>query len=267
MRLDTLRNSALALSIVCAMGLQADEVMSSVTSVANLATGFNDDTLYDCDFDKDGVISKDEKEKCRDIKMTNGGKNDFEHFNFQPNHEIGNCKPGRECDAVIANSDDYFQSENLPGSDANTVVMFSKEDVDKIVQKRIRQCKDDPKSCGIETGFSDKVTDVRSVVESIEGKDIPIAGYYLHYGKGSYDWLYMDPKATYVFKLEEGVTKSGALRWTPVDTSKNRVFESIQVDSINNVVHFGSANSLPGATAKSTKDESVATASSTVVVD
>lgn len=235
MKLGILKNGALVLSIVCAIGLQAHDMMSSVTSVATTTTGFDDSAL-----------------------------SDYQHFNFIPDKEMAGCNPGEECDAVIANSDDYFQSEDLPGSNANTVVLFSKEDVDKIIQEKIEHCKNDPKSCGIETGLSDKVTDVGSIVNSVQGKDIPIAGYYLHYGEGSYDWLYMDPKATYVFKLEEGVTKNGGLRWTPVDTSKNKVFESIQVDPVNNVVHFGSANSLPGIstvdTTETTESDSATTA-------
>ena len=103
--------------------------------------------------------------------------------------------PGQPCTGYIDKADDYF-SPALPGTSSVDVFLFTKDDVDKIVQKKVeeklQECRNNPESCGIKT-FSISVSDLNSIKSQIQNREFKISGYYLQFGKGAYDWIYVTP--------------------------------------------------------------------------
>jgi len=135
-------------------------------------------------------------------------------FNDSKAEDFG-CLPGEECELYVGTVTDYFSKPELPGQSNN--IVFSVKDVEKIVKTTLDACKKNPQKCGIETGIGSKITNINEVASKVSYKTFKYAGVYVHFGKGSYDWLYVMPQGQ-VFKLEEGVTKDKNLRWTPVSS-------------------------------------------------
>ena len=73
------------------------------------------------------------------------------------------------------------------------------------------------------------------VEQEVKGKFFPITGYFVHYGSGAYDWLYISSNKKLVAKLAG--MKGDYLRWKPllIDT-----FDTIQIEG--NSIHFGQSN-------------------------
>jgi hypothetical protein len=53
----------------------------------------------------------------------------------------------------------------------------------------------------------------------ITGKEFPIDGYFIHFGKGAFDWIYIDKQTSKSFKLE-GMDERGYFKWKPLDDIK-----------------------------------------------
>ncbi len=172
----------------------------------------------------DSVTSYEEAEEVAAtfLQKTNGAYkesncsleiDDVEEF-FQP------CPPGKECDKLY----------------------FSKETVEKIVQQAIAQklqeCKKEPQSCGIDAVLIPKeVSDRQAVAQQLKNRSFPIDGYYIHYGPGAYDWIYITTTAA-IFKLEKGVDKDYNLRWSLVHTTQDPIFQTVSIT--DQKVIFGS---------------------------
>lgn len=171
---------------------------------------------------------------------------------FQSSSNIGDCLPGQSCTGYVGTVDDYF-SPTLPGTSNVDVFLFSKEDVDRIVQmkveEKLQECRNNPESCGIKT-FSTSVSDLNSIRTQIQNREFKISGYYLQFGSGTYDWIYVTPDGSYAAKLEEGVDEKGNLRWSWLQKPNDQGFSYINIDPVNNSVYFGdalgSSAALPG---------------------
>jgi len=60
-------------------------------------------------------------------------------------------------------------------------------------------------------------TDPTTVKTTIKGKNFDINGFYIHYGNGAFDWIYVTRSSRKVYKLEKGVNDDYTLRWTYVN--------------------------------------------------
>ena len=164
-------------------------------------------------------------------------------ISFESATNVGNCLPGQSCRGYVGTADDYFMP-TLPGTSDVDVFLFTKDDVDKIVQKKVeeklQECKNNPESCGIKT-FSTSISDLNIVKSQLQNRKLEIKGYYLQFGGGAYDWIYVTPDGNYVAKLEEGVDKKGSLRWSWIQKPKDEGFNYISIDQVNNTIYFGNA--------------------------
>jgi len=164
-------------------------------------------------------------------------------ISFESTTNVGNCLPGQSCRGYVGTADDYFVP-TLPGISDVDVFLFTKDDVDKIVQKKVeeklQECKNNPESCGIKT-FSTSISDLNIVKSQLQNRELEIKGYYLQFGGGAYDWIYVTPDGNYVAKLEEGVDKKGSLRWSWIQKPKDEGFNYISIDQVNNTIYFGNA--------------------------
>ena len=111
-------------------------------------------------------------------------------------------------------------------------------------------CQQNPEKCGIkikkESQEFDDMTPKQVVIDAIKNKSFPLSGYYIHYGQGPFDWIYVNKSLSLVAKLEKGCNaKDGSLRWNFIQTSKNNpVFESIELQDGN--IKFGNKIEVPG---------------------
>ncbi len=107
-------------------------------------------------------------------------------------------------------------------------------------------CQENPQACGIEATKKEwDTTPKEQVVAALKNRAFPLAGYYVHYGDGLFDWIYVSKELGLVAKLEEGSNEDGTLRWTFIQTSKNSpVFESIELKS--GKIIFGNIIEVPG---------------------
>ncbi|GEM_PF-3098274 len=107
----------------------------------------------------------------------------------------------------------YEMGEELPGRQ----VVYTKEVVDQIVEHKLQQCRQDPRSCGIDALPIIRMTsDPYAIYNQIKDRALPIKGYYLHYGSDTYDWIYVPYSLSSAYKLEKGVDEQYRLRWTPL---------------------------------------------------
>ncbi len=104
-------------------------------------------------------------------------------------------------------------NENLPGPK----IVYTKDVVDQIIEDKLAQCRQDPKSCGINAiPLITETSDPNEVLNQIKNKDLNINGYYIHYGNGTYEWIYIPVSLRSAYKLEKGVNENYSLRWTPL---------------------------------------------------
>ena len=122
---------------------------------------------------------------------------------------------GSECEDIIyGTAQSYETGEDLPLPGRQ--VVYTKEVVDKIIEDKLRQCRQDPRSCGIDAlPILHTVSDTRQIYNQIKNTPLPISGYYLHYGSGTFDWAYVPFSLSSAYKLEKGVDEHYRLRWTP----------------------------------------------------
>ncbi len=107
----------------------------------------------------------------------------------------------------------YEMGQELPGRQ----VVYTKEVVDQIVEHKLQQCRQDPRSCGIDALPIIRTTsNPYTIYNQIKDKAFPIRGYYLHYGSDTYDWIYVPYSLSSAYKLEKGVDEQYHLRWTPL---------------------------------------------------
>ena len=259
------RLSMAALITVVTLFAQADDIVEPIKP--------NDEAVYaNCDFFDEDIEDDYKKEQCESYSSiyypqplecypgepcnTQSPQPTQTEINmpiitFQSTQNVGNCLPGQSCSGYVATVDDYF-SPALPGTSAD-VFLFTKDDVDKIVklavEKKLQECRDNPESCGIKT-FSTSVSDLKSVKNTIQNREFKIKGYYLQFGSGTYDWIYVTPDGSYAAKLEEGVDEKGNLRWSWLQKPNDQGFSYINIDPVNNSVYFGdalgSSTALPG---------------------
>jgi len=231
---------------------------------------------YDhCDTNRDGVVDSFELQWCDDFTID---ETDYAYVTptaddylpgtdltetdgllpgegpvvtFQSTTGIGNCLPGQNCTGYVGTADDYF-APALPGASSVDVFLFTKDDVDIIVQKKVeeklQECRNNPESCGIKT-FSTSVSDLNSIKSQLQNREFRISGYYLQFGSGTYDWMYVTPDGSYAAKLEEGVDEKGNLRWSWIQKPTDKGFSYINIDQVNNTIYFGDALgdvALPG---------------------
>lgn len=64
---------------------------------------------------------------------------------------------------------------------------------------------------------SDALEDIQEIVEKVNNKELPIAGYWVHYGNGPFDWLYISQDGKSVAKLE------GRIQWQRLDKNIEKV--------------------------------------------
>jgi len=120
--------------------------------------------------------------------------------------------------------DDFFNG-TAPYFDRNTV------------EEILKRCQQDPQSCGINAvPIARYETPKEEVAQALANRTIPVAGYYLNYGKGQFDWVYVSPRKN-VYKLEKGIGPHYDLQWNVIHTSSQPAFSSIVIG--NGVVNFG----------------------------
>jgi len=178
-----------------------------------------------------------------------GGSNDDGNYNDNdgyfssssipgPSEDSAECLPGSpDCGTSIGNGSTSSTSSSsvgcdmfefgtlqsyfaggleLPGAD-NKQIVYTKEVVDQIVEQKLQQCRQDPRSCGIDAlPIIRETTDPYTVYNQVKDTPLPIKGYYLHYGSGRYDWIYVPFSLSSAYKLEKGVDEEYQLRWTPL---------------------------------------------------
>ncbi|MRI82979.1 MAG: hypothetical protein C6I00_01025 [Nitratiruptor sp.] len=173
----------------------------------------------------------------------------FQLFECLPGETTGNCQEANSIyfdkvtvDAIIeqvlqevkerfGGVEDYFEKRDEKE-------YFTREVVDQIVEKTIAQCRQDPKQCGIEALPIQKVsTPVDVVVEALAGKEVPINGYYLHYGPRAFDWVYVSKRSKAVMKLEKGIGEDYVLQWTPIHTPTQPMFSDVIIGE--DTIYFG----------------------------
>ncbi|NPA03793.1 MAG: hypothetical protein GXO61_02920 [Epsilonproteobacteria bacterium] len=162
----------------------------------------------------------------------------------------GECLPGQECGSApevcftlsaveeivttiqeqeksrFGTAQDYFNPES--GKE-----YFDRETVDQI----LNQCRQDPQSCGINAlPITKYETPKEEVVKALANRTIPVSGYYLNYGTGQFDWVYVSPRKN-VYKLEKGIGPNYALQWNVIQSSTNKAFSDITIG--NGYVRFG----------------------------
>ena len=72
-------------------------------------------------------------------------------------------------------------------------------------------------------------SDTAAILDQIAGKPLPIKGYYLHYGTGLFEWIYVPHSLKSAYKLERGIRSGYRLVWTPFPNSTHieKIGESI----------------------------------------
>ncbi len=122
---------------------------------------------------------------------------------------------GSECEDIIyGTAQSYEAGEDLPLPGRQ--VVYTKEVVDQIIEDKLQQCRQDPRSCGIDAlPILHTVSDTRQIYNQIKNTPLSISGYYLHYGSGTFDWAYVPFSLSGAYKLEKGVDEHYHLRWTP----------------------------------------------------
>ncbi|WP_159445332.1 hypothetical protein [Nitratiruptor tergarcus] len=113
-------------------------------------------------------------------------------------------------------TDYYNHEECLPGEPCNGAEkLFDKTVVQQIVQREISKCRTNPKSCGINAvPIITKKSDPNEILNQIKNKVFSIKGYYIHYGDGIFEWIYIPVSLKSAMKLEKGVKEDYSLIWT-----------------------------------------------------
>ncbi|MRJ03190.1 MAG: hypothetical protein GXO19_02325 [Epsilonproteobacteria bacterium] len=93
-------------------------------------------------------------------------------------------------------------------------------------------CKENPEECGITLAREWKeMTPREEVIQKLKGKSFQFSGYYIHYDRGTFDWIYVNRDLSIVAKLEEGCGSDGSLRWNYIHVEKtDPAFDSIHID-------------------------------------
>ncbi|BCD63175.1 hypothetical protein NitYY0826_P16 (plasmid) [Nitratiruptor sp. YY08-26] len=122
---------------------------------------------------------------------------------------------GCESNIEYGSVEDYENEvEEMPGA-SNSNLVYTKEVVGQIIEHKLEQCRQDPKSCGINAiPIITETSDPNEVLNQVKNKSFPIKGYYLHYGNSNFDWLYVPISLRKAYKLEKGVTEDYYFRWT-----------------------------------------------------
>ncbi|BCD61395.1 hypothetical protein NitYY0826_C0240 [Nitratiruptor sp. YY08-26] len=135
--------------------------------------------------------------------------------------EVSNNNSFQTCESQVlcGKVEDYTKNtENLPGAPK---IVYPKEVVDQIIENKLSKCRQDPKSCGINAiPIITTKSDPNKVINQIKNKEFSINGHYIHYGEGSYDWIYVPSSLKHVLKLEKGTDENYNLRWLLINGVK-----------------------------------------------
>lgn len=83
-----------------------------------------------------------------------------------------------------------------------------------------------------------------------------LTGYFLHYGAGAYDWVYVSADTKYIAKLE-GMDESGVLQWAWMQTPEQAGFEYVRVNLEQKEIKFWTAENLNFTEEECTKHSAV----------
>ncbi len=81
-----------------------------------------------------------------------------------------------------------------------------------------------------------------NISSKIAGKTFNVAGLFLHYGNGAFDWVYSEPNGQYLAKLEGKDKKTGYFIWTFLQYGNTKSFKNFEVSQDKTEIHFGEAN-------------------------
>jgi hypothetical protein len=130
-------------------------------------------------------------------------------------------------------------SSSSDSSSSSSSSSSSISDYDQGVADGIKICQNNPSSCGIDTSSSwNSLSDVPSIVNQTKQHTYSTSGHYIHYGQGNFDWLYLDTSGDYVFKLEEGCSINGELRWSVVHTPTSQNYKNIEISEDGKLITF-----------------------------
>ena len=57
------------------------------------------------------------------------------------------------------------------------------------------------------------LTKPEEILKKLQSKPLPVSGYFVHYGKGAFKWVYIDRKTKRLYKLTGVEPSSGYLIW------------------------------------------------------
>jgi len=68
---------------------------------------------------------------------------------------------------------------------------------------------------------------------------VTVDGYFIHYGTGPFDWIYMTPNTSLIAKLDGMDPSTGLFNWTILQTQAGSMFESITIAPEGDLITFG----------------------------
>jgi hypothetical protein len=80
---------------------------------------------------------------------------------------------------------------------------------------------------------------LNTIGTQLENQHFPIAGYFIHYGSGAYDWVYVLQDTTIVAKLEGMNPETKYFLWDMLQTREKKAFSSINIVNNGTWITFG----------------------------
>ncbi len=201
--------------------LSGYEIFGTPSYVADALKFYNDrlhplyGTLHNLENSSDSASSQHFSQPTQSSSQENYTSSSQSSYQCLPGYdcETANSSAASSCPTIrFGTVDDYFEG-TVPGQEP--VDAYTPQTVDKIVARVKQQCKENPQSCGIDAiPIIKEKTDPQIILNKVNNKPLDINGYYLHYGNGAFDWLYVPVKLKSAYKLEKGVDKDYSLRWT-----------------------------------------------------
>ena len=81
--------------------------------------------------------------------------------------------------------------------------------------------------------------EVNTLGALLQNQLIHIDGYFIHYGSGAYDWVYLSQDKTLVAKLDGMNPQTNYFNWTILQQGSNTIFSSIDIINSGKQISFG----------------------------
>lgn len=84
----------------------------------------------------------------------------------------------------------------------------------------------------------EETSSILDAVTSLKNRAVEIAGYFIHYGTGAFDWVYVGADGSFAAKLEGISSETGYLQWSFLEGSGVDLFQNIIISDNGRYVTF-----------------------------